>query len=277
MRSDSARKHFGPAGTTAGRHRRRRIRRHRHGRQAQEGRHPHLHRLREVRGARRHLVGQPLPGGRGRRRLASLLVLVQEPRLDTHARQAGRTAGLPRRGAGRLRPAPPLPLQHHRPRCGLGRAHAHLHRQSRERRERAGQHGGQRARAAQLPQVSGLARARRLRGAQVPHLPLGARARPDRQAGGPGRNRFDGEPGRPRDRSAGRPPLPVPTRARVGRPQRRPRLHSRRARRLPEQTATAHHAVEGGLPTREEPDRRSDPPARHQDQRRARATMPVLH
>ncbi len=213
-------------------------------------------------------MGQPLPGSRGRRGFASLLVLVQEPRLDPHTRQTSRTAGLPRRGAGRLRPTPALSVQHHRPGCRLGRTQAYLHRQPRERRARGGQHRRERARSAQLPQVPGLAWPRRLRGPQVPHIPLGARARPDRQAGGPGRNRFDGEPGRPRDRTVGRPPLLVPAGARVGRPQGRSRLHTRRARDLPEQAATAHHAVEGGVPAREEPDRRSDPPARHQDQRR---------
>ena len=53
------------------------------------------------------------------------------------------------------------------------------------------------------PKYPELARPRRLHRAQVPYLPLGARARPDRQAGGPRRNRLDGEPGRARDRSAG--------------------------------------------------------------------------
>ena len=51
------------------------------------------------------MVGQHLPGRRGRRRLAPLLVLVQVARLDPHPRQAGRAAEVPRGDRRRVRAA----------------------------------------------------------------------------------------------------------------------------------------------------------------------------
>ena len=50
-------------------------------------------------------MGQHLPGRRGRRRLAPLLVLVQVARLDPHPRQAGRAAEVPRGDRRRVRAA----------------------------------------------------------------------------------------------------------------------------------------------------------------------------
>ena len=50
-------------------------------------------------------MGQHLPGRRGRRRLAPLLVLVQVARLDPHPRQAGRAAEVPRGDGRRARAA----------------------------------------------------------------------------------------------------------------------------------------------------------------------------
>ena len=91
---------FGPAGTPRVVVVGVRIRRHRRRREAEARRHRHVHDLREVRAGRRHLVGQPVPRLRGRRRLVRLLVPVQALRLDAHAREAGRAAPLPR-GDGR--------------------------------------------------------------------------------------------------------------------------------------------------------------------------------
>ena len=68
---------FGPAGTPRVAIVGARVRRDRGRRQAQAGRDPQLHDLREVGAGRRHVVGQPVPRRRGRRRVARVLVPVQ--------------------------------------------------------------------------------------------------------------------------------------------------------------------------------------------------------
>ena len=93
-------------GDAAGRRRRRRLRRDRRRREDEARRDPHVHDLRVVARRRRDVVGQHLPGRRGRRRLAPLLVLVQVARLDPHPRQAGRAAEVPRGDRRRVRAAP---------------------------------------------------------------------------------------------------------------------------------------------------------------------------
>ena len=97
-------------GHAEGRDRRRRLRRHRGGREVAAGRHRHVHDLRVVARDRRHVVGQHVSRRRSRRRLAPLLLLVQAARLDAHARPATRAAEVPRGDGRRVRPAPHLQL-----------------------------------------------------------------------------------------------------------------------------------------------------------------------
>ena len=93
------------AADAEGRGDRRRVRRDRGGREVAARRDPHVHDLRVVARDRRHVVGQHLPGRRGRRRLAPLLLLVQAARLDAHARPATRAAEVSRGDGRRVRPA----------------------------------------------------------------------------------------------------------------------------------------------------------------------------
>ena len=120
-------------GDAAGRGRRRRLRRDRRRREDEARRDPHVHDLRVVARRRRHLVGQHVPGCRGRRRLAPLLVLVQVARLDPHPRQAGRAAEVPR-GDGRRVRAAAAPAPRRRGRVGdVGRRPPRLDGASRRR------------------------------------------------------------------------------------------------------------------------------------------------
>ena len=180
-------------------------------------------------GHRRHVVGQHVPGRRGRRRLAPLLVLVQVARLDPHPRASRRSC----RSTSRRRSTS----------SGCARTSARRRRAVGARGTTTGTCGRSRSTTAdrrvprvhqrrRLPQRAALprlARPRRLRRAQVPHLAVGAPPRPHRQDGRGRGHRLDRDAARARHPARGRAPLPVPAGAGLGHAQGRPRLHRRRA------------------------------------------------
>ncbi len=199
----------------------RRDRRRRHGWHLRrgapaQGRHRDVHDLRGVRTGRRHVVGQPVSGRRGRRRLVHLLVPVQALRLDPHPRAPGRDPRVPRGDSSRLRtdtaPAP----RRRRAARGVGRRPPRLSPHADERRHdrvpRA-HLGGRLPQRAVLPR---LARPPRLRRSLLPHVAVGTRARPVQQDGGRRRHRLDRLAARPRAPADRRQDRAVPTRAGLG-------------------------------------------------------------
>ena len=153
-------------GDAEGRGDRRRVRRHRGGREAEAGRHPHVHDLRVVARDRRHVVGQHVSRRRGRRRLAPLLLLVQAARLDAHARPAARAAEVPRGHGRRVRPAPAPAARRHRRVGDVGRRPPRVGAAVRRRPRRRVPRARERGRLPQRSALSRLARARRLRRAR---------------------------------------------------------------------------------------------------------------
>ena len=153
-------------GDAAGRGGRRRVRRDRRGREAEAGRHRHVHDLRVVARDRRHVVGQHLPGRRGRRRLAPLLLLVQAARLDAHPRPAARAAEVPRGDGRRVRAAAAPAARRHGGVGDVGRRPPRLDGPPRRRDRRRVPRARERRRLPQRAALSRLARARRLRRAR---------------------------------------------------------------------------------------------------------------
>ena len=238
---------------------------------------PLVHDLRVVARYRGDVVGQHLPGRRGRRRLASVLVLVQAARLDPQPRPAGRAAEVPRGDRRRVRVAP-APAPRGNRRVGhVGRRPPHLDGPSRRRHHRRVPRAHQWRRVPERAPLSRLAGARRLRGPQVPHVALGTPPRPHRQ----GRRRrghgLHGHADRPRHPARRGAAVPVPARTGMGHAQGRTRLHRRGAQDVLEPVAAQEGAPSPEVADGEEHLGRQDLPARLEGKRRPPPVLPRLH
>ena len=189
----------------------------------------HVHDLRIVARDRRHVVGQHLPRRRSRCGLAPVLLLVQAPRLDAHARPAARAAALPRADRRRVRPSSAPATRCRRRVRHVGRRAPRLDGPARRRDRRRVPRARERSRLPQRAALSRLAGAPGLRGAGVPHRALGAPARPGRQGRGRGRHRIVGDAGRAGDPADRQRALRVPARAGLGHAQGRARPQRRGA------------------------------------------------
>ena len=222
-------------------------------------------------------MGQHVPGCRGRRRLAPVLILVQAARLDPQPRPAGRAAEVPRGDGRRVRVAP-APAPRGSRRVGhVGRRPPCLDGPSRRRHHRRVPRAHQRRRIPERASLSRLAGARRFRGREVPHVALGTPPRPHRQ----GRRRrghgLHGHADRPGHSARRGPAVRVPARTGMGHAQGRTRLHRRGAQNVLESVAAQEGAPSPEVVAREEHLGRQDLPGRHVGERRPHPVLPRLH
>ena len=186
-----------------------------------------LHDLREVGARRRHLVGQPVPRRRGRRRLVRVLVPVQALRLDAYARPPAGDPPYLEETCRRLRLVPAHPARDRRrsARCGTTTATCT------GSRSRTGEETECHVliSAVGLPQRAALPRLagpRRLRGPVLPHRRGGSTSTTCTGKTvaivGTGSTASQLIPRTPADR---RQAARVPARAGLGAPEGRPRLH----------------------------------------------------
>ena len=194
------------------------------------------------------MVGQHLPGRRGRRRLAPLLLLVQAARVDAHARASSPNCrSTSRRPSTSSGSAPHL-------RLGVAVESARWD----DDRHSVGRPASTTARVDEchvlvsgvgflnVPRYPDWPGRRPTSRARLPHRSLGARTRPDRQGRRGRRHRVVGDADRARDPADRAAPLPVPAGTGLGAAEGRTRLRRRRARRFSNRLAPAS-ANAGGL------------------------------
>ena len=264
-----------PPGRARGAHRRvrhprrrRRVRRAAALAQAEPGRLRRRPLLREGRRRRRHVVLEPLPGHRLRRRVVQLLPAargdglrpVDEVRLRLRDPRVLPGDGDP------VRLLRPLPVPHHRREDGVGRGQRALDRLHRPRRRHAGALRDPRQRHPHQPEAGPHRGHGDVPGRVVPHVALGLRRRPRGQADRHHRHRRHGGAGDPRAGQGRRRAVRVPAhpvddrRARPARDDRRGArdvgqragLGARPARPLRQDLGRAHgHPGQRRLPRRQ--------------------------